>query len=205
VIGGQYDATTPPADARQAAASIPGARFTEFAETGHEVFQASQCGRQTIAAFLDNPASPAAPCDPAKAAYPLVKADDLFLTTSGYTARSTPGLLAPLGLFGLVSAVQLVGGMFTLLRRRQGAATALAGLAGVALIGLSALSVWFMPNRSAIDIGVPHPIVWYGLLAVAAILLSMTDAFRLRAKAGHIAPVLMGLVFVTWMYGWFLV
>ncbi|MBE3014209.1 alpha/beta fold hydrolase [Microbispora sp. NEAU-D428] len=204
VLGGQYDPTTPPETARQAVSAVPGARFAEFAGTGHAVFLSSGCGRQMIAAFLDDPAATARSCDPGAAPYPVVRPGDLLLTSSVYRLSRSPIPLAVPAVFLLVSAVQLVAGLVSLVRRRGGGLSALAGLAGVALGALSALSLSGIQDWTTLAIGVPHALAWYGLLALVSTGLSIVEAFRLNAAAAKIVPALTGLAFLAWLYGWLL-
>ncbi|MEU6413047.1 alpha/beta fold hydrolase [Microbispora sp. NPDC046933] len=204
VLGGQYDPTTPPEAARQAVSAVPGARFAEFAGVGHAVFLASGCGRQMIAAFLDDPAATARACDPGAAPYPVVRPGDLLLTSSVYRLSRSPIPLAVPAAFLLVSAVQLLVGLVSLLRRRGGGLSALAGLAGVVLCGLSALSLSAIQDGTTLAIGVPHALAWYGLLALVSTGLSIVEAFRLNAAAARIVPALTGLAFLAWLYGWLL-
>ncbi|MEU7911824.1 alpha/beta fold hydrolase [Microbispora bryophytorum] len=202
-LGGQYDPTTPPEDARQAVSAVPGAKFAEFAGVGHAVFLSSACGRQTIAAFLDDPAATARACDPGAAPYPIVRPGGLLLTSSAYRLSQSPIPLGVPAAFLLVSAVQLVAGLISLLRRRGGL-SAIAGLAGVALCALSALSLSAIQDWTTLAIGVPHALAWYGLLALVSTGLSIVEAFRLNAAAARIVPVLTGLAFLAWLYGWLL-
>ncbi len=204
VVGGQYDPTTPPEAARQAVSAVPGARFAEFAGVGHAVFLASACSRQMIAAFLDDPAATARACDPGAAPYPIVRPGGLLLTSSVYRLSRSPIPLGVPAAFLLVSAVQLVAGLVSLLRRRGGGLSALAGLAGVALCALSALSLSAIQDWTTLAIGVPHALAWYGLLALVSTGLSIVEAFRLNAAAARIVPVLTGLAFLAWLYGWLL-
>ncbi|MEW9533413.1 alpha/beta fold hydrolase [Microbispora sp. NPDC049125] len=204
VMGGQYDPTTPPEAARDAARSLPDARFTEFAGIGHAVFLSSECGRRTIAVWLDDPTSAAPPCDPAKPPYPIVRPGDRILTSSVYKVLSSPVLGAPGAAFVVVSLVQLLGGLIALLRRRRGLLTAAAGLAGLLLAGLTALTLSGVSNQTELAIGLPRPLAWYGLLALVSTALSTTEAFRLRSRAVHIIPAIAGLAFIAWLYGWLL-
>jgi pimeloyl-ACP methyl ester carboxylesterase len=200
VLGGQYDPTTPPEAARAAIQTLPNARFAEFAGVGHGVFLASACGRETVTAFLNDPGS-ASPCDAGQRLHENLKPGELHLTMLGYTALSAPWVLAPLGLFLLTAAVQVLGGGLTV--RRGGAYTALAGLTGLTFGGLAALSLSGMAGGpAALGIGVPPAIVWYGLLAIASAALSIVAAFRLRAPAISILPAGIGIIFVAWLYGW---
>ncbi|WP_214108450.1 alpha/beta hydrolase [Acrocarpospora catenulata] len=202
VLGGQYDPTTPPESAAEAAGTLPNARFTEFAGVSHGVFLGSDCGRRTVTAFLDDPQAPA-PCDPGRAPYPIMAPGALHPTTAGYTLQAAPWLLAPLGLFLLASVLQLAGGVLTV--RRGGWVTALAGLTGLAFGGLAALSLSGMSgNPLPLAFGLPPALVWYGLLAVASAALSVVAAFRLRAPAVSIVPAGLGIIFVTWLYAWVL-
>ncbi|GIH69355.1 alpha/beta fold hydrolase [Sphaerimonospora thailandensis] len=213
VVGGQLDPAAPPESAGRTAAALPGARFTEFAGVGHAVFLSSDCGRRTIAAFFDDPASTgAAACEPGKAPRPLVRPGDVLLTPSAYQATVTPALLAPGVVFVIVAAVQLLAGLVAPVRRaarntarRRGAPAALsvlAGLAGVAFGGLSALDVSGRAEPAMLAIGVPPAVAWYGLLIVVATVLSGIEAFRLHARAVRIVPVLTGLACLAWFYGW---
>ncbi|MEU6428223.1 alpha/beta hydrolase [Microbispora sp. NPDC046973] len=204
VVGGQYDPTTPPEAARQAVSAVPGARFAEFAGVGHAVFLSSACSRQMIAAFLDDPAATARACDPGAAPYPVVRPGGLLLTSSVYRLSRSPIPLAVPAVFLLVSAVQLVAGLISLVRRRGGGLSALAGLAGVALGALSALSLSAIKDWTTLAIGVPHALAWYGLLALVSTGLSIVEAFRLNAAAARIVPALAGLAFLAWLYGWLL-
>ncbi|WP_203976775.1 alpha/beta fold hydrolase [Planotetraspora silvatica] len=203
VLGGQFDATTPPEAARETAQRTPSARFVEFAGVGHAVFLNSGCGRRTIAAFLDDPAA-SAPCDPAEATRPMVQPGTIFLTSSAYEITKHPVMLLPLLGFTLVSALQLLLGLVALVRRRGDWLAVLGGLLGLAFIGLVIDSLrGFAPMTLAI--GLPEEIPWYGLIAIAAWLVSTVSAFRLRARTFAIVPCLAGLAFITWMYGWLVV
>ncbi|MEV0967892.1 alpha/beta hydrolase [Microtetraspora glauca] len=206
VLGGQYDPTTPPESARQAATALPNARFTEFAGIGHGVFLSSDCGRRTIAAFLADPtAAGTAPCDPGAGAPSPVRPGDLHLTSAPYRMSQSPVLLAPVGIFALAAAVQFLAGLVTLVRRRgHGLLPSLAGLAGLAFAGLAALSLTRVSDDTVFAIGLPPAIAWYGLLAVVSTALSIIAAFRLRSASSEIIPVVTGLVLLTWLYGWVL-
>src|SRR5690606_4790294 len=145
--------------------------------------------------------------DPGNAPRPLVRPDDLLLTSAAYRATITPALLAPGVVFVIVAAVQLLAGLVSLVRRRGGPVTVLsvlAGLAGVGFAGLSALSLSNLADSTALAVGVPPAIAWYGLLVVVATVLSGVKAFRLHARAVQIVPVLTGLACLAWLYGWFL-
>ncbi|WP_405086211.1 alpha/beta fold hydrolase [Microbispora sp. NBC_01389] len=203
-LGGRYDPTTPPEAAREAVSAVPGARFTEFDGVGHGVFLSSECGRRTIAAFLADPASATRPCDPGAAPYPMVRPGDLLLTSSVYRMLRSPVPLAIPAAFLLVAAVQLLVGLVSLLRRRGGGLSALAGLAGVVLGALSALSLSAVADPVTLSIGVPPALAWFGLLAVVCTVLSVIEAFRLTAGAARIVPALTGMAFVAWLYGWLL-
>ncbi|MGW5260816.1 alpha/beta fold hydrolase [Microbispora sp. NPDC004025] len=204
VLGGRYDPTTPPEAAREAVSAVPGARFAEFAGTGHAVFLSNGCARRMIAAFLDDPAATAPACDPGAAPHALVRPGDLALTSSVYRMLRSPIPLVVPAAFLLVSAVQLLAALVSLIRRRGGALSALAGLTGVALGGLSALSLSAVEDWTTLAIGVPHALAWYGLLALVSTGLSVVEAFRLNAAAARIVPALTGLAFLAWLYGWLL-
>ncbi|GLW20563.1 hypothetical protein Mame01_06060 [Microbispora amethystogenes] len=203
-LGGRYDPTTPPEAAREAVSAVPGARFAEFDGVGHAVFLSSECGRRTIAAFLADPASAARPCDPGVAPYAIVRPGDLLLTSSVYRMLRSPAPLAIPAAFLLVAAVQLLVGLVSLLRRRGGGLSVLAGLAGVVLGALSALSLSAITDPVVLAIGVPPALAWFGLLAIVCTVLSVIEAFRLTAGAAKIVPALTGMAFLAWLYGWLL-
>ncbi|WP_182882812.1 alpha/beta fold hydrolase [Microbispora sp. H10949] len=203
-LGGRYDPTTPPEAAREAVSAVPGARFAEFDGVGHAVFLSSECGRRTIAAFLADPASAARPCDPGVAPYAMVRPGDLLLTSSVYRMLRSPAPLAIPAAFLLVAAVQLLVGLVSLLRRRGGGLSVLAGLAGVVLGALSALSLSAITDPVVLAIGVPPALAWFGLLAIVCTVLSVIEAFRLTAGAAKIVPALTGMAFLAWLYGWLL-
>jgi pimeloyl-ACP methyl ester carboxylesterase len=202
VLGGQFDATTPPEAAQQAASRTPSARFVEFAGVGHAVFLSSECGRRTISTFLDDPRA-AAPCDPAKAPEPMVRPGALLLTSSAYKIIHEPLMVVPLALFALVSVVQLLAGLVGMIRRRGGWVTALSGLLGAAFIGLTALSLRDT-TEAMLAIGVPKTLPWYAVLTIGATVAATAAAFRERARAISIVPSVVGLAFIAWMYGWVL-
>jgi pimeloyl-ACP methyl ester carboxylesterase len=202
-LGGQYDAVTPPEAARNVAGALPAGRFVEFAGTGHAVFLANACARRTIAVFLDD-ARAAAPCDPAQPAARLVHGTGLRLTSAGQRLIDAPLLLAPPALFLITAAVQLLAGLVALARRRGGGMHALAGLVSLAFAALTAMTLYGMPDMRALVVGLPPALGWYGLLALISTVLSVGAAFRLRAGAIQIVPALVGLVFLTWLYGWLL-
>src|SRR5262245_40751823 len=114
-----------------------------------------------------------------------------------------PVLLTPLALFVVISLAQLLVGLATI--RRGGWLAATAGLAGTALGALIALSVYSASGGGdLLTTDLPATVPWLGALAVAATALSTVAAFRLWAKAYAIVPVLTGLGFLTWFYGWFI-
>lgn len=204
IVGGQYDPATPPETARYVAQSLPHARFAEFAGVGHAVFLASECGRRTIAAFLDHPRA-SGPCDPAKAPAPFARSGDLHLTSAGYTVIGSPVLLTPPALFAIATAVQFLAGLVALARRRDGGRLlALAGLTGLAFTVLTAFSLYGMADARALTIGIPSAIGWYGVLAMISTVLATVAAFRLKARAIQIVPAVTGLVLLAWLYGWLL-
>lgn len=215
VVRGRLDPTTSAEAARRAVDTLPGARLTEFAGVGHAVFLSGDCGRRTITAFLDAPESAdTAPCDPGRAPHAMVKPDDVVLTPAAYRVSVMPALLVPGAVFAIVSIVQLLAGLVSLVRRalnadrRRGGTppvlSVLAGLAGVAFAGLSTLSLTGLPDAALLAVGVPPAVAWCGLLVVVATVLSGIEAFRLNAHAVRIIPVLTGLVCLAWFYGWLL-
>ncbi|WP_203883267.1 alpha/beta fold hydrolase [Planotetraspora kaengkrachanensis] len=200
VVGGQFDATTPPEAARETALRTPSARFVEFAGVGHGVMFSSRCSQRTIAAFVDDPAA-SAPCDPAEPPRPMVRPDTILLTSSAYEIAKHPVLLIPMAGFALVSLLQLLLGLVALVRRRGDWLAVLGGLLGVAFTVLVVHSLRGF-SVTALSIGLPKEVPWYGLIAVAAWLVSTVSAFRLRAHTFAIIPCLAGLAYITWMYGW---
>ncbi|MFC0553723.1 alpha/beta fold hydrolase [Planotetraspora thailandica] len=200
VVGGQFDATTPPEAARQSTSRAPSARFVEFAGVGHGVFQSSDCGRRTISTFLDDPHA-AAPCDPAKVPEPMVRPGTLFLTSSVYKIMQEPVMVAPLVLFALMSVVQLLGGLVGMVRRRGGWITAVAGVSGVVFIGLAALSLG-NSTEAMLTIGIPKLLPWLAVLTVVATVASTVAAFRDHARSIAIVPSMVGLAFIAYTYGW---
>jgi pimeloyl-ACP methyl ester carboxylesterase len=57
LITGTFDAVTPPNQADEAAATLPQGKVVRFPGLGHDVFAASDCGRQIVADFLSRPDS----------------------------------------------------------------------------------------------------------------------------------------------------
>lgn len=215
VLRGRLDPTTSTGSTRRAVDTLPEGRLTEFAGVGHAVFLSGDCGRRTITAFFDAPESAgAAPCDPGRAPHALVRPGDVLLTPAAYRASVTPALLAPGAAFALVAIVQLLTGLVSLARRAVGAGrrrggtppvlSVLAGLAGVAFAGLSALSLAGLTDSAMLAVGVPPVVAWCGLLVVVATVLSGIEAFRLNARAVRIIPVMAGLACLAWFYGWLL-
>ncbi|GAA3822245.1 hypothetical protein GCM10022226_48330 [Sphaerisporangium flaviroseum] len=210
VVGGEFDPATPPGRARTAAQALPGARFTEFAGVGHAVFLSSRCGRRTISAFVADPRS-AAPCDPRQAAYPIWGPGEFHLTSAVY--RMSMGawwLLIPFVLFFVTSAVQLGVGSAAFVRRRRArtvssavALTTVAGLAGVAFTLLTGVGVYGAArhDQTALAVGIPTAVMWYGTLAVLSAVLSVVVFVRSRFRWRPAVPAVVGAVLLVW---WFL-
>jgi pimeloyl-ACP methyl ester carboxylesterase len=57
LITGTFDAVTPPSQADEAAKTLPHGKVVRFPGLGHDVFTASDCGRQIVADFLSRPDS----------------------------------------------------------------------------------------------------------------------------------------------------
>ena len=57
LITGTFDAVTPPSQADEAAKTLPHGKVVRFPGLGHDVFSASDCGRQIVADFLSRPDS----------------------------------------------------------------------------------------------------------------------------------------------------
>ncbi|WP_433240311.1 alpha/beta fold hydrolase [Streptosporangium sp. CA-135522] len=216
VVGGQYDPTTPSRTARPAAEALPKGRFVEFAGVGHAVFLSSRCGRETIAAFLSDPAA-APPCDPAEAAYRVVRPGELHLTAAPYRAQLTWWPLLPFALLAITALVQLVAG---LLRPRRRLPVLVAGLCGLAFTGLTADALYGVvaENETVLGVGVPSILLWYGLLPWACLAATVTAVARHRrtgagepagksTRAWPITTLLAGVVyagFLVWWYVYFL-
>ncbi|MFI6512288.1 alpha/beta hydrolase [Streptosporangium sp. NPDC050855] len=176
VVGGAYDPTTPTRTARHAAGALPGARFVEFAGVGHAVFASSRCGRQTIAAFLSDPAA-GPPCDPSKATYRILRPGELHLTSALYRARREPWTLLPVVPLVIVALVQLGAG---LRRPRRRLPSLAAGASGLAFIGLTAATLYgtIAENEIVAAVGVPSAVPWYGLLVGLALATTLVAAAR---------------------------
>ncbi|MGV9779606.1 alpha/beta hydrolase [Streptosporangium sp. NPDC003464] len=214
VLGGQYDPTTPSRTARPAAEALPDARFVEFAGVGHAVFLSSRCGRQTIAAFLSDPAA-APPCDPGQAAYRVVRPGEIHLTSAPYRAQQAPWTLLPFGLLGVTVLVQLVAGA---LRPRRRLPTLVAGLAGLAFVGLTVDAVYgvIAENETVLALGVPSVLRWYGLLAWLSLAATVVAVFRpphadgpvvkrpLGGRGAHLLAALVCAGFLAWWHVYFL-
>lgn len=56
-MAGTFDAVTPPSQADEAAKTLPHGKVVRFPGIGHDVFIASDCGRQIVADFLSRPDS----------------------------------------------------------------------------------------------------------------------------------------------------
>jgi pimeloyl-ACP methyl ester carboxylesterase len=57
LMAGTFDAVTPPSQAEEAAKTLPHGKVVRFPGIGHDVFIASDCGRQIVADFLSRPDS----------------------------------------------------------------------------------------------------------------------------------------------------
>lgn len=204
VVGGQYDPTTPSRTSRPAAEKLDKARFVEFAGLGHAVFLGGPCARQTIVAFVADPAAASAPCDPAAPAYRRFAPDDLIVSGAPYQARSSPWLLAPLAVFGLVSLLQFAVGAM-----RGMALTAYAGLSGMAFTGLLVQSVVELAgeNEVALAVGLPASVGWIGWLAVCSAVLTLAALVRAAGKFRMWPFVVTAAVadgFLVWWWAWVL-
>ncbi|WP_147268880.1 alpha/beta fold hydrolase [Sphaerisporangium album] len=208
VVGGEYDPATPPADARTAAAALPAARFTEFAGVGHAVFLSSRCGRQTISAFVENPAAQA-PCDPRQAEYKVWRPGELYVTPVVYRLSTGTWLpLIPFVLFFVASAAQLVAGLLGLRRGRgrrissQLALTTVAGLAGVAFTIMAATGVYGVAahDETVLAVGVPTSVLLYGTLAAVSAVLALAVVVRGPFRWCDALTALVGVVLVVWWF-----
>ncbi|MFI6496338.1 alpha/beta hydrolase [Nonomuraea typhae] len=209
VAGGQFDPTTPPRTQKPAAAKLPDAHYVEFAGVGHAVFlaMATPCGRQTMIAFLDDPAAWTQPCVPGRAGLERLEPGSLIVTGAPYQLLLAPWLAVPLAAFVLVALVQLVGGGL-----RGRALSAFAGLTGLAAAGLTAQSVYGLSgaNESALAVGVPKDVEMYGWLAVGAVALTVAAAvWAVRARPArrpwpHLVALATGGGFLIWWFAWFL-
>ncbi|WP_214320064.1 alpha/beta hydrolase [Nonomuraea sediminis] len=202
VVGGQDDPTTPARTAKPATEALPNGRFIEFANTSHAVFLVNQCARRRIALFVDSPdiaEGAKGVCDPAtSAAFPRVTSADVHASGAPYQISLMPWLGAPFALFALVSLFQLVvGGL------RGRALTAFSGLAGVAFTGLVAQSVYSMisENQTALAVGLPAAVTYYGYLAAASAVLAAVALLRER-RWPQITAVVVAAGFLVWWYAW---
>ncbi|WP_248959526.1 hypothetical protein [Sphaerisporangium perillae] len=193
----------------QVSRELPGARFVEFAGVGHAVFLSSRCGRQTISAFVADPRA-AAPCDPRQAPYRIWRQGEFHLTAAVYRVSTGAWwLLIPFALFFVTSAVQLVAGLTALTRRRpEGrvssvvALTTVAGLAGVAFTLLAVVGVYraAATNETALAVGVPTAVTWYGTLAALSALLSVVLLFRSRFRWPSIVAAGVAVTLLVWWF-----
>ncbi|GGK88662.1 hypothetical protein Sme01_01820 [Sphaerisporangium melleum] len=208
VVGGQFDPATPAAKARAAARALPGARFAEFAGVGHAVFLSSRCGRQTISAFVADPRA-AAPCDPRRAPYEIFGPGDFHVTPVAYRASTGAWwLLIPFALFLVTSIVQLVAGMRALVRQSATgrvasvvALTTVAGFTGVTFVLLTAVGLYraAASNETALGIGVPSAVLWYGTVAALSAALSLAALLRgRRPRRWTAVPVIAAVTLLAW-------
>ncbi|NUT40060.1 MAG: alpha/beta hydrolase [Thermoactinospora sp.] len=196
VVSGALDPTTPSRTARPAAERLPGARFVEFPGVGHAVFLTTRCGQRTIAAFVADPAAPAAA--PCPAPYERVEAGQVHLTAAPYRLMSEPWLAAPLALFALIAVLQLVAG-----GGHGWALTAFAGLSGLAFAGLTLQIVYgqLEENEVVLALGVPAavwPVTWLAILSVLLSALSL----RFRRRWPQITSAVVGAGFLIWWFIW---
>ncbi len=197
VVGGSFDPATPVSTARTAAARLPHATTVEFAGVAHAVFLGSRCGRDTIAAFVTEPADRPAPCDPGKSPYRTLKPGDRWVTAlpGGPTwTFGVPGALAVVCLVALVTGA---------VRRRWSLLTA--GLAGPALLGVAAALILDVSksNPASLMVGVPWPVAWCVLLA-GIVPGSLGIAAAVRGTSSRRPPALplllagLGVAHVLW-------
>lgn len=164
VVGGALDPATPVGTAREVAArTLPNADTVEFAGVAHAVFLTSRCGRETIAAFLADPARDARPCDPAVSPYVTLPPDGRHVTTRAYALATDPWRQLPVPAALVLACVGAV--LAGAVRRRV--ALVFAGLAG--LLPLAAAGWLFADvgqhNPASLLVGVPWSVA---ALAVAA-------------------------------------
>ncbi|MET8143683.1 alpha/beta hydrolase [Sphaerisporangium sp. NPDC005288] len=207
VVGGEFDPTTPVAKARSAARALPGARVVEFAGVGHAVFLSSRCGRQTISAFVADPRA-AAPCDPGRASYAISGPGDFHVTPVVYRVSTGAWwLLIPFALFLVTSFGQLVVGMRALVRQSAAgrvssvvALTTVAGFTGVTFILLTAVGLYSAAasNQTALGIGVPSAVLWYGTVAALSAALSLVALLRSRLHWQTAVPVAAAVTLLLW-------
>jgi pimeloyl-ACP methyl ester carboxylesterase len=177
VLGGTFDAATPVADARTGAARLPRATVVEFTGVAHAVFLGSRCGRETIAAFLSDPADPRTPCDPAASPYRTLRAGDRYVTARPYAVVDDPWWTAlPPAALALGAVLAMVGG---LIRHRW--VLAAGGAVPAALLGIAIWDVLAVSeaNPASLMVGVPWLAAWCLMLAgVAAVIGGMATVRR---------------------------
>ena len=165
VLGGTLDTATPVADARAGAARLPRATVVEFAGLAHAVFLGSRCGRETIAAFLSDPADRRPPCDPAASPYRTLRAGDRYVTRRPYAVLEGPWwTVGPPAALALGAVLTTIGG---LIRRRW--TLAASGALAAALFGIAIWQVLAVSksNPASLMVGVPWPAAWCLMLAGA--------------------------------------
>ena len=195
VLGGTFDPATPVDTARaEAARTLPHATTVEFAGVAHAVFISSRCGRETLAAFVAEPAGFRPPCDPGASPYRTLGAGELQVTTRAYELAdggrwhwAAPGALILACLAALGAGVA---------RRRP--LLVLAGTAGPALLGVAGWLGYGVAtaNPASLLVGVPHSLAWCVVAAAVAPAMAAAAALRSRSArrpgpAGAVLPVLV--------------
>lgn len=207
ILAGEFDPITPPAYGRQAARTLPNSTFVEVPAMGHGVSPSSDCTRDLIDVFLEEPGqSPDTSC---VASLPSVSFVTNVHVNSGVhrfasALRGGVGPLAGVALLGLVLLSAVVGWPLAALVRRfrghpavepAGAVRVARPLAGAAaalvIVFLAGLVVTIRQtaaeNRYILAFGVPGEAAW--LFALPWIVAALT-------------PIVAVLAFLSWRRGW---
>ncbi|MEV7908191.1 hypothetical protein, partial [Streptomyces anulatus] len=176
-------------------------------------------GRQTIAAFLADPATgrAAAPvCDPGLAPYRIIGPGELHLTSGIYRAQRAWWTLLPFALFVVTAVAQLTTG---LRRPRHRLPSVLAGLFGVVFTALTADALYGVAaeNEIVLVAGVPSCLPWYGTFLWLGLAATATAVVRERRSQAQGAGkktwisgfgmLMAGVIYaglLVWWYVWFL-
>ncbi|WP_158602889.1 alpha/beta fold hydrolase [Jiangella rhizosphaerae] len=224
VLAGGDDPVTPAPAADEATAALPDRRFLEFAGVGHAVLLSSRCGRESVAAWLADPARDVGGlCDRATPAYDVVGAGDLHPTTRVAQVALAAGdggdwrALALPAAFALLCVAWLVGWLAPVVAgaararrgstaRRGAASTLAAGVAPVAgtvfLLAAGGL-IWAAATSlpTQLLVGVPRAVPWLGLLLVVGAAGMVLTARRTATARGRLAladAALVWLAFAAW-------
>lgn len=201
VLAGELDPITRPEYGRRAAAALgPSARFLLFPNTGHGARSATDCGRETVSAFLDAPSAPLKTCNGAAPrvafvtdAVPVRGVSTLALETAslgrpGKALALTAAAVVAL-LFGLVWPLIAAAVKRSTAPLTAGARVpaALSGLAVIGFVGgLGAAGMQAMrANEAYLAFGLPQAWAWITVLPWLAGALALWGLVRLKAGGGR--------------------